>query len=190
MEEGMMRQLVFYMDYRKAESRGQLYEIWEKIAEERVLDSLFYDGSVRIWPDFACEILREGTLPFAVLRDGEIAGFSWLNCITSRMARTHFVIFRKFHGRKNHAAIGRHFYGYLLGLRDEHGFLFDCLYGITPEHNRLAIRAAQRCGWQIAGKIPMACFIAGENRSVAGVVVCATREILGNSGETGAIWEE
>lgn len=189
-DKGMSRQLIIYLDMKRLETRGRLYEVWERLEADRLLESLFYDGSVNSWPDFANEILRPGSLPFVVFRDGEIAAFSWLNNITSRMARTHFAILKNFHGRSCHMELGRHLYSHILTRKDGDGYLFDCLCGITPVTHKLAIKAAARCGWKICGEISEACYIAASKRSVAGVISCATREILGIEKEVGAIWEE
>lgn len=185
-----MKQAIFYLDMNKFETRGLLYEVWERLEADKLLESLFYDGTTGSWPEFADEILRPGCLPFVIFRDEELAAFTWLNCISSRMARTHFAVFRKFHGRKIHGQISRHTYSWLLTRKDAKGYLFDCIYGITPEPYRLVIRAAQRCGWKLCGEIPNACYMAGNRHSVGGVLLCATREILGLEGQVEAVWEE
>lgn len=181
---------ILYLDIRKGESGRVLDAVWRELLADRLEKKVFYDGSVKSGADFRGEILRPGSLPFVVLRDGAIAAFCWLNNISGRMARTHFVIFRKAWGRKSHVLIGRHFFKYALTRKDGQGYLFDCLYGLTPEHNVLAWRASLDCGWRKVGIVPRACFVAGKG-SVNGVMVCATRDILGiGDEETGAIWAE
>lgn len=179
---------ILYVDWRDVSiAAGLLEEVWRRIEEERLVESLFYDGSVLCLEGFIREIARDGCLPFAVMGDGELAAFSWLNCITGKAARTHFVIFKKFRGRKLRLIIGPHLYKYILTRRDGMGYLFDCLYGITPKCNPLAWKAALSCGWKESGEIANACYMANERRSVNGIITCATREIL-NIGE-GESWE-
>lgn len=153
--------------------------VFDKAREEGILESLFYDGSVKTGDEFIKEVLRPGSLPFVVMGDGELAACSWLNQIAGRTARVHYAIFRKFHGRRIHQSIGKHLYGYILTRKDAGGHMFDCLYGITPAINPLAWKAALACGWKKTGILPQSCFIEAEGKSVAGIITCATRETLG-----------
>lgn len=182
---------ILYLDCANQAATGLMRAVWENILRDRLKDSLFYDGSVATAEGFIAEVLRPGSLPFVILGNDEIAALSWLNCITGRMARTHFAIFRKFQGRKLHVSIGRNLYAYILTRKDAAGYMFDCLYGITPLSNPLAWKAALDCGWQKTGEIPQACFMASRGASETGVITCATREILGiNDGrERTAKWE-
>lgn len=188
----MVKRAIFYIDWRQEDAADFMEMSWRRLAGERLAASLFYDGSVACAAEFRKELLRPGCLPFAVFQNGDLAALSWLNGINGRMARTHFVIFRDFWGRQNHIGIGKHLYRYILGCRDGGGHLFDCLCGVTPHTNRLAIRAALACGWRKIGALPRACFLTDRGESVDGVLTCATREILGmNEDETvEAAWEE
>lgn len=173
------------------EAEGLLYEIWGQIAAGGQLGSLFYDGRVKCFMDFRQEILRPGVLPFLChTENGLFTAFSWLNDITSRMARTHFIVFRRAFGPLARET-GRHLYRYILGLKDSEGYLLDCLYGITPCDNRLALRAALSCGWQKAGELPLACYIEAQGKSQTGVITFATRETLGIEAceEAGSTWK-
>ena len=168
-----------YLEGQNPAAQGILEAAFRQIVEEGLLESLFYDGTVNSRDHFLDVVLRPGTLPFVVMCKEQIAALTWLNCIEGRAARVHFVIFRKFWGRKTHRRIGWNLYRYILSRQDEAGYLFDCLYGVTPETNLLAWRAAIKCGWKLAGTIPARCFIAASAESVGGVVTSATREILG-----------
>lgn len=181
---------IIYLDRRDAELAENLLDaVWNCLERDRLLESLFYDGSVKSRTDFYNEILRDGCLPFVVAGDGEMAAFSWLNCITGKAARTHFAVFRKFWGKRMRCEIGRHLYRYILTRKDKLGYLLDCLYGITPERNPLAWKAALSCGWKKSGEIANACYVAKEGKSVNGIVTCATREILAIADAESAIWD-
>lgn len=182
---------ILYLDKDSLEAGVILEAVWCRIYEDGLSKSLFYDGSVMTLGEFTREIMRHGSLPFAVFCNGEIAAFSWLNCITGKMARTHFVVFKKFWGRRLHENMGRHLYEYILTRKDGFGYLFDCLYGLTPVSNKLAWKAAMRCGWKKIGEIPRACFMASDKKSETGILTCATREIMGigEDQEMEWIWE-
>lgn len=183
--------VALYVDIMRPNAPGILGNVYDKIVRDRLLGILFYDGSVHAKDEFLHEMFKPGTLPFVVIHGEELACFSWLNEIQGRAARTHVVLFRKFWGRKLCGVIGHNLYRYLLSLRDESGFLFDCLYGITPENNPLAWKAALRCGWRLVGTIPNRVYLADENKSTGGVVTVATREFLGISEGNfgGALWD-
>lgn len=158
---------------------GLLGHVFDRIVEDGLLASLFYDGGVRTRDEFLDEMSRPGTLPFVVMRGKDVAAFSWFNCILGRSARAHFAIFREFWGRKIRVSLGRNFYRYVLSRKDAEGHLFDCVYGITPENNPLAWKTALQSGWRLIGTIPSCVFLADTKMSVGGVVTAATREILG-----------
>lgn len=169
---------ILYLNRLSAVSPGMLVSVWGRIGKDGIYERLFYDGAIRTESEFLYEMVKPGVLPFVVMGNGEIAAFSWLCDITSRMARTHFFISRPYQGRRLRIEIGRHLYSYILTRKDQAGYLFDCLYGITPKSNPLAWKAACSCGWQKCGEIPNACFIDQKRSSEAGVITCATREIL------------
>lgn len=172
-------------------AQALLWDVWACMKRDKLVERVFYDGNVGSGAEFREHLLRPGSLPFVVLADCEIAACSWLNCIEGRAARTHFVIFRKFWGRRWRCEIGRRLYSYILTRKDGMGYLLDCLYGITPANNPLAWKAALSCGWERGGEIAKACYIAKEGKSVNGIVTCATREILGiEDGYAGdAVWD-
>lgn len=175
----MPEYLPVYIDYRAASATGQLAEVWQALEADRLWQPLFYDGAVKDFAAFMKEMARPGCLPFAVYADGKLAMFSWLNHIQGKTARAHFVVFRQFWGKERRISLGKFLYDYLLSAKDGHGYLFDCLYGITPATYKLAIKAVLASGWAQCGVIPAICWLDDRQEWVAGVVSCATREILG-----------
>lgn len=177
-----MKHAILYLNAQHPATIGLLGHVFDKMAAEGLLARVFYDGTVRTREQFLADVLRPGSLPFVIMAGEEVACFTWLNSIEGRAARAHFVIFRKFWGRKTRIPLGRNFYRYVLSIRDADGCLFDCLYGITPENNPLAWKAALQSGWKLIGTIPNCVFLADRRKSVGGVVTAATREILGVAG--------
>lgn len=181
--------LIYYLNYHSKTSHELLYEIWEQLCEDGLVETLFYDGSIECQSQFYREILRLGCLPFAVFSNGQIAAFTWLNCISGKSAKTHFVIFKQFWGKRLRTAIGRHVWNYILSRKDRDGYLLDSIYGITPVSYALAIKAAVSCGWKKCGEIPNACWLAHKCKSEAGIITCATREFLNTPEEVRPTWE-
>ncbi|WP_297215382.1 hypothetical protein [uncultured Desulfovibrio sp.] len=170
---------ILYLPCQQPHVVGILRAVYDKICTECLRDRLFYDGSARSCDAFLDEMLRPGCLPFVVMADQEPAAFAWCNHLEIRAARVHFVIFRKFWGRKCRTDMGRRFFRYLLTLRDTDGYLFDCLYGVTPESHPLAWKAALETGWRHVGIIPHFVFLADRQESVGGVITAVNRQALG-----------
>lgn len=171
--------LVQYIHYADSQAEAALDEVWRRIDADNLVDDLFYDGSISNCREFKAKLLGPGCLPFLAYADGEPAMFTWLNALESKMARSHFVVFRKFWGREKRVPIGRELYAYILNCKDRRGYILDCLYGITPVTYRLALNAVVASGWEKRGVIPHACYLKKSGQVVDGAITCATREILG-----------
>lgn len=163
----------------RPETRELLKTIFERMRDEGTLTRTFYDGTVRTAEEFVADVLRMGSLPFAIYWEGCLAGFCWLNTFEGRSARGHYVFFRRFWGRKTSARMGRRIYEYLLTLRDDRGYLFDLVLGLTPKQNAVAWKLPLLCGAFVIGDIPHGAFMANEGRTVDAVLTGVTRESLG-----------
>lgn len=174
-----MKHAIVYLDAKRPEVPGLLAGVFDRMVAEDLLSRVFYDGSVQNGEQFLAEVLRPGSLPFAIMAGDEVACFTWLNSIEGRSARGHFVFFRKFWGRKTSVPIGRRYFGYILTLRDQGGYLFDSVVGITPRANALSWKFALQCGCALVGTLPRFAWLANRGESADAVAVAATRECLG-----------
>lgn len=181
--------LIYYLNYHNKASHELLCEVWKQLCEERLEETLFYDRVIKSLSQFDHEILRPGCLPFIIFSNGGIAAFTWLNFISGKSARAHFVIFRKFWGKRLRVAIGQHVWNYILSRKDNDGYVLDSIYGITPASYVLAIKAAMSCGWKKCGEIPNSCWFAHKRKSESGIITCATREILNTPHKVDAVWK-
>ena len=186
-----MKHAIVYLDAKRPEVPGLLAGVFDRMVAEGLLSRVFYDGSVQNGEQFLAEVLRPGSLPFAIMAGDEVACFTWLNSIEGRAARGHFVFFRKFWGRKTSVPIGRRYFRYALSRRDADGYLFDCIVGVTPRYNPLSWKFALECGCDMVGTIPAYLYMADTRTSVDAVAVAATREGMGvHDGEvTEAVWD-
>lgn len=186
-----MRFSLIYLDGKLPFVPGLLGAVHARIRAEGLLSRLFYDGTATTPDAFTELILRPGTLPFAVMADRDMAAFVWCQATQPRTARAHFVVFRRFWGRETRLALSRRVFRYLLTRRDAEGHLFDCLYGVTPEDNPLAWKAALQCGWRKVGVIPRFVWLAARGETVGGVITAVTRDMLGLTDEddTEAVWD-
>lgn len=187
----MTRFSLIYLDEKLPFVPGVLGAVHDRICAEGLLPRLFHDGAARTRDAFAEVILRPGSLPFVLMADGDMAAFVWCQITQPRTARVHFVVFRRFWGRATRLALSRRVFRYLLTRRDADGHLFDSLYGVTPENNPLAWKAALQCGWRKVGVIPRFVWLAERGETVGGVITAVTRDMLGLTDEddTEAVWD-
>lgn len=164
------------------ESRAALRAVYARIRAEGTADMVFYDGTVTCEQEFIADMLRPGSLPFLVYWKGKEAGFTWFNSIEGKSARGHFVIYRDFWGRAISAAMGREACTYILTRKDDYGYLFDVIVGLTPVHNPLAWRLALMCGAREVGVIPHGAYMAKTGKTEGAKLTVVTREILGLEG--------
>lgn len=186
-----MKHAIVYLDERHPGARGLLSHIYHKMEREKLLERVFYDGTVSSREEFLTEIFRPGSLPFAIMAGEDLACFTWLNSLEGRCARGHFTFFRRFWGRKMSVPLGRRFFQYILSLRDARGYLFDSVLGITPKANALSWKYALECGCALVGTMPRFAWAADRGESVDAVAVAATRECMGlREGESvEAVWD-
>lgn len=175
---------VLYMHHDDAEQRplfeAMLHSACDTMRREGTFAQVFHDGAIATAEDMTAALLRPGVIPVAAFdaTTGEMAALAWLNGHEWRAARGHFVFFRKYWGRKKSVPLGRTLFGYLLGLKDTEGYLFDVLLGITPASNGLAWRRAVECGAELVGTIPRFCFMAESGETMDAVLVAVTRQSL------------
>ena len=163
------------------EERELLHGVYARLEAEGTAKRTFYDGTVTNAEEFVAHMLCPGSLPFLLFWDGKPAGITWFNSCEGRSARGHFVLFRDVWGRETTAAIGRGIFTYMLTLKDNIGFFFDVLLGLTPASNSLAWRLGMLCGAKEVGSIPMGIFNARSGRAEDAKLYYVTRDVLGIS---------
>ena len=75
--------------------------------------------------------------------------------------------------------MGRAIFSRVLTFKDQQGYLFDVLLGLTPRKNALAWRLALLCGARQIGVIPHGVFDAANGKSADAMLVAVTRDSLG-----------
>lgn len=160
--------------------QAMLRNAWDRMEREGTRAQVFHDGAIATAEDMVGALLRPGVIPIAAFDEatGDMAALAWLNGHEWRAARGHFVLFRKYWGRKKSVPLGQSIFAYLLGLKDAGGYLFDVLLGITPASNPMAWRRSLECGAELIGTIPRFCFMAERGESIDAVAVAVTRESL------------
>ena len=148
--------------------------IYYKILEQRLLKTLFYDGSILSTQAFIDKMKDPGVRLFLGFHEGEIALLSFLTTFDQRTAQGHFTSL-KIKSEIDIVKEGKYFVNQLLNMKREDTYYFDTFYGIVPVTNKLAIRFSERCGMTKAGIIPKFCFNYFEQKSVDGQILYIVR---------------
>ncbi|CCO25012.1 hypothetical protein [Maridesulfovibrio hydrothermalis] len=156
-------------------SDDHLKWFWEKMGKAGQISVVFYDGSVESFEDFKKLAKLKDQHFFLGFKDGRPAGMFWLNGFTQRSCFVHLTIIPDFHG-KAALQMGRGVLRHLLSVTDVSGsYILDCVKGLIPVMNSLACRMAQRSGFEKAGVIQKAVYLAAEDKSVDAAIFCAVR---------------
>lgn len=146
----------------------RLYEIGRR---EGILDHVLYDVSAdrNLFVIFARKAEVFGSV---YARDGEPAGFFYLDSFEGSTARLHFCFFKS--GRKRRHDIGRQVLNWCFET-----FEFKCLKGVIPAVNPGAMRYACEMGGRFRGFIPGNCWLERRRRTVSGALFIFHRPAAG-----------
>ena len=159
----------------------RLAELWFRLSDEGLVESLFHDGGVRNVGEFIAFMESGKVYCYAVYLEGVAVAFTWLNNFAGRAAMIHFAVLAA--GRGVKAEVGRFVVRFLLHGRDSGGnYCLDALYGLTPEPYAHVLRFIRRLGFRRMGSIPGAVVIRKMEdeppRYVGGIVSVCTRESM------------
>jgi hypothetical protein len=151
-----------------------LEDILIQICNDGNLDKVFHDGYIQTASDFVTFCKSSNVLCFLVFADKQIVGFVWLTNLTGRTAFFNFTFLGNVSTRDK-LKIGKIVTRNLLTIESPIPgvFVFDGLFGLTPETNPVAWRYALKCGFREVAKLPLACLVNGE--SVDGYLTYVTR---------------
>lgn len=124
-------------------------QVWQKMKDERLIDTVFYDGSIRTPEKFSEFVIRVRHF-YACYYRGKLAGCFWLtHWENSKAARLHFCCFNA--GRWILLQGAETVLDFLLGH-------YEVLYFFLPEVNKMGVKYALALCAIVLGKIPaMAC---------------------------------
>ena len=109
---------------------------------------------------------------------GEILGaVVWCNNFKKGSCEVHYAT-RKWTWGKYTVRLGKEFCAHILNQKDDRGYLFDILWGVTPAEHRLACRFLKRLGWVVLGTVPHGVYDASRQATVPAMISYYTREQL------------
>lgn len=142
-------------------------QIWAQIVAEKNDKLLFYDGAVtdlQGWLNYiycpqnhVVVIADESSRPYHI---------AWINKYYQGHAFLHHCALGKY-DRRSWPLVRDHW----ANMKYNDGkSIINVLLGVTPVTNTLATRLVKILGWSIIGCVPFLCFLANENRHVAGMI--------------------
>lgn len=164
--------------------------VWDELRERLIAsgrERAAFPGAESCTREYFFDLVfGENTHAWLLTFRGELAGMFYLTDMEGTSTRAHFA-FLPLGSASVGAGAERLPAAVALGrfcvasvLRDryedsEDAFVLDTLIGLTPASNPSAVKLARRCGGQVLGTLPAACYVDGQPRNVDGVVSYFTR---------------
>lgn len=126
--------------------------LWKKLCFDGTSSTVFYDNRISTEDEFLAFFKSPSNLPVIVLVDDQIAGFAWINGVSSGFAFGHFAFFKEAWGKHTKEA-GKRILDYWLSLGDKRPVL-NTIIGMVPEFNERAVRFVESIGFTQIGSIP------------------------------------
>jgi len=147
----------YHAPERKELTNDEIVELHVKAHKDRLLKTVFYDGSCRTPQEFM-RFVKDPAFCFMAVYDKNLtpAACCWLNGFSGRAALINFFVYRDFFGCQSFD-IG-HMVCDICLKPNEHGEAFlDTLYGITPRCNRAALGFVEGLGFKRIARLPNVC---------------------------------
>jgi len=123
--------------------------LFDRVVAEGLYEHFFHSGQCKTANDWLSYVRAPGTWMFRVLRNDELVAFAMLDNFSGRAAWFHHCHFRAgWRHTKNTAK------ACLLWLADALDGYVSTLVGITPASNKLAVKYAEKCGFEVMGTLP------------------------------------
>ena len=133
-------------------SNNFLEGVFDKIVEQNLLKTTFWEGSIVHLSDFIMMVKNPNNQVVFFFEDQNCVGLAWLSAVTSNYAFGHFCLFREIWGRS--VTIGKTCVDYWFSWPGTGGRLLDVIIGIMPGFNRRAHKYVEKLGWVRLGQIP------------------------------------
>ena len=158
--------------------------VWDELRERIIAsgrDRASFPGAEACSREYFFDLVfGENTHAWLLTFRDQLAGMFYLTDMEGTSARVHFAFLPL--GLAPSAqtpapvALGRFCVASVLRDRyDDGSFVLDTLVGLTPAVNPSAVKRVRRCGGEVLGTVPGACYVDGQPRNVDGVVSYFTR---------------
>ena len=126
--------------------------MYTKLKAQNLHKTVFYDGSVNSEHEFLLVMQNTENLPIIAFDEVPI-GMGWINGISFKYALCHHFFFKEFWGKKTVEG-AKSFIDYWFSMKDDKGYIFNTLLGMTPSNNKLAVRFLDKINFHKVGEIP------------------------------------
>jgi hypothetical protein len=161
--------------------RDDIVHMWHDVKEDARAMAVFNNTGVTDLQSFENLINSPVHIIMVGMYNGKLASLGWLDCIGDRSAYVHFIALKWAYGGVSEsvcrAAISR-----MLNIKKNDGsYIFDCLIGMTPVRNKLAVQFVKRVGFVSVGIIPMGAYDRIKGCSIDALNTYCTRSTLNES---------
>lgn len=152
---------------------SEIAVLWDRIWEEGVGNSVFFDGTIKDRDHFIDLMAGNNNFLYLIYYHAELVAMFWINRIEKTHCYCHFTCFKNVWGTQIAIDAGKIGIDCCLNILG-----FDVVLGLLPAKNRRALRYLEKVGLKVVGTIPNILWDNMEKRSIAGILVRMTREDL------------
>jgi hypothetical protein len=151
-----------------------MVNVWLQICNEGKQDSLFYDGAVKNLKDWIDYIYNPSNHVVLIIDElGHVYHIAWINKYYQGSGFVHHCSLGNYN-RRTWPTLKK----YWQNMKNNGESLVKTVMGVTPVTNHKAIKLLKIIGWNMIGCIPNICFLANENRHIAGMIsYCVINEV-------------
>jgi len=148
---------------------SQIADIYNKIFEDGIQDSFFYDGEVGSTAEWVHFIKSGKVILWQLFCDDVPMGFCYFSEYTQASANCHFLVYKEFWGSGDALPAGKN-------AMTEALKIFSTITGMCPTTNRFAVRYLQNVGLKIIYDVPNALWSEKEGKAINGTLLYITRK--------------
>jgi hypothetical protein len=155
-----------------------LFLYYNDLKQQGLLDYAFHECQIKEFKNFmgiACD--PHNRMFLVCEKDSKPCAHIMLSGFYGKVAMAHFAVLRPYHGKRS-VTIARESLTQIFSLSRGGGSLVECLVGITPKRNKLAIRFAMKVGFVKTAVLPEACYMAVSDEYEDGVMTVLKRSVL------------
>ena len=173
--------LIPYVEYNGAWTLNddRLSDIYKQIKGAGLIEKVFYEGEIRLFPDWVTLMKRQCNLVHTIWgEDKKLYLIAWLNDWGKSHAFVHFITLPRAWGKYTGELLSMSF-KYWFDLKDKPGGpLLETLIGRTPANRKELTHFLRKVGGHILGTIPNMSYDMYSNKKVDIVISYITREDL------------
>ena len=156
-------------------SDEKMIDVFNRIKEFGLLESLFYSGEVDTPEKFLALVKSKHNVVNVVMQNDVIVFISWINDFSRNSAFAHFCALPEIWGNGS-VQIGKDVIKYWFDFEKDGEHILDVIIGKVPTINKRAVNYIKKLGLTILGDIPLLAHGPDKNKRVGDTIAYIIRE--------------